>query len=1111
MITKHYSALLALFTAIVITTSSVLPGFAAGLAHEPAAPVRQAEQPPASKGKIVVGSRDFTEQLVLGQVLIQVLRDAGYEVEDKTGLGGTNSAHLAIETGEVDIIWDYTGTILSESHGIPAPALPTDKDIAFQMVSGLDKRHHNLIWMTPTAFNDTYTLMMRTEEVHSDLQTIEDLATYMNANDAPLKLCVENEFYSRGDGLFSLQEHYGFAFKEENIELMAYGQLYEGLRNGLCDVAEGFSTDGRISAWNLRNLTDSKQFFPAYNASPIVRAALLDEHPELNDLLDRLGPLLDNATIAQLNAQVDIGADGVQGSGDEQPITEVVATFLRSQRLIKLPEISVAAADATEGHHVILGQMLLLLLENAGYHVVDKTDLGSSNVVRQAMLNGEVDLYMESVATALSAFNGLPVAALPTDRERAYLLAKALDKAHNIVWLKPLAYNESFAVAIQDALGEQGVEDLTQLAQYVSDNVGPLTVCMDNDFYARTTDGLPALEEIYGFELSQDSIRLMDVNQIYAEFANGDCDAAVVSTLDAATRNYTVLADPLHFFLAFDTAPVVRGEALAQNVELEALLNNLVDRIDNDALSQMDQAVELGADGIADSGDEAAPVDVARDFLLANDLLVAATEASVPTAAESPTLASNQADNATATPTPDATLPAVDGPQLAQDNPELSTESEPSTAEAAPVEAGTAADEPSPIIVGSMADTEQQLLGEMLVLMLKDAGYPVLDKTGVGTSPDLRSQLEAGEIDLYPEFTGAALSLYHNIPANALPTNADSAYELVKSLDEPSDIIWLRKAAFDSAYALLVREDLAVEGVSTIADLATYLATVNADLTICVEADLIDKPDDGGLAGLSALYGFTFKPENILVTTLEEGYAALRDGDCDVAELLHTDGRVQAWNFFVLEDTLGAFPSYAPAPVMRRAVLEQYPELETYLGALSDHLNTNTITALNAQVDLGADGELATGDEEDVSTVAESFLCAQGLITQCPESAEVEMAAPEATATILGPVPPVTATNPVAPLPTPTVTPEPLPAPVVIEVTTPETYGVNARASASTEAEVVAVLPRASVVQAVGRTTDSSWLQILLPDNEPAWVFTAAVLTQPEKVAQLPVVIPPLP
>lgn len=323
------------------------------------------------------------------------------------------------------------------------------------------------------------------------------------------------------------------------------------------------------------------------------------------------------------------------------------------------------------------------------------------------------------------------------------------------------------------------------------------------------------------------------------------------------------------------------------------------------------------------------------------------------------------------------------------------------------------------------------------------------------------------------------------------------------------------------------------------------------------------------------------------VTTmpLDEIYDALRSGQCDVGEVLRTDGRVAAWDFSIVADDLGAFPNFTPAPIARRDLLTTYPELEAYLGQLGPILEPAVMTGLNAAVDLGQDGEPATGDEAAVADVAQRFLCEHQLITTCVDgflvedspTVPVEMASATDVAPFAALIPMTSTadllatsngaeaadsadadaaaiddgvpaegentgaiTETVAPdttvpetivaetpvtetVVTRTLVPETAatdtlvtgtgttdtngrnsPADVVT-VTTPDTFGVNARAAASPAAEIVAILPRNTVVEAVGRTADSSWLQIVLADGRLAWVFAAAILTSSETIQQLPV------
>jgi len=1073
---------------------------------------------------IKVGSKEFNEQLLLGKMMVILLRESGYAVEDLTGYGGTTALREAVEAGEIDLYPEYTGTATSVHHRIPTSALPTDAERTYMLAKTLDAAQ-GLIWLDPAPLNNTYTLLVQQTLVDEGIRTIEDLAAYMNTNDAPLTLCVESEFYARPDGLPGLQALYGFAFKDENILLLEASETYAKLRSGECDVAEGFATDGRIEAWDFTALEDTLAFFPFSNPTPVIRAEVLERYPALTELLKGLSKLLDGPTMSALNARVDIGADGELNSGDEESVEAVAYSFLRANRLVPLPPIAVSTINMDEGYQQAISQMIMLLLADAGYRVVDKSDLGGGLLVRQALLDGDVDIYVESVASVLTDYNNLPLSALPTGRERAYMLAQTLDRPLAITWLDPLPYSEAYGLVAQPAVSDLGITDIAALAEYMNANDAPLSICMGNDFYASEQRGILALEALYGFEFKPENILLMDEADLRTAFTAGECDLAALM-LDAGQSDLTVLGDPQSFFFVLDSAPVIRDEVLAQNPDLAALLNRLVAALDEGSAAAITLAIRVGPDELPASGDELTPAAAALEFLqnaglidaeqsldrLLPSLVTADEQAPAPTPA---TLAPALPTPTTAaTPTPAATPPddGAVGSSTGEDGEAATPPALPESPSLSQNPPGAVSD--VGIRVGSMADAEQLLLGQMLVAMLRSRGYGVIDQTGVGTSPDLRSLLEQGELDLYPEFTGVALLLYHNIPQAALPTDAERAYELIKNLDRSFNITWIRKAAFDGAYGLAVGAGLVAKGVRTLEDLGQLLVTDGSDLVLCVEPGFLDDLATGG-QNLASLYNITFPTANTQLLPQAEIYAGLRSGACDVGEVVRTDGRIDAWNLYVLEDTLGAFPNYTPAPVIRNAVLTEYPELEPYLEELGPLLNTAVMTALNAQITLGPDGEPATGDEVAAAQVASNFLCDNGLITDCGDAPAVASAVATepltTTVTVTDSAVP-TATNlvPVAALIP--IQPEAITAVVTpassttITVSTPNNFGVNARATANTNATVVAVLPSNSILQATGRTADNVWLQIVLPDGQPAWVFTAAVLTRPENVVQLPIV-----
>jgi hypothetical protein len=266
-----------------------------------------------------------------------------------------------------------------------------------------------------------------------------------------------------------------------------------------------------------------------------------------------------------------------------------------------------------------------------------------------------------------------------------------------------------------------------------------------------------------------------------------------------------------------------------------------------------------------------------------------------------------------------------------------------------------------------------------------------------------------------------------------------------------------------------------------------------APFKLCADEAFVDN----SLEQLEKRYDFHIDAENWVITVAESVYAGLRDGACDVAVGVATDGRISAWHLFALEDDLAFFASDTPAPVVRQAVLEEYPEVEPLLNRLGGTLSNASMSQLLALIDLGPDGEPASADEMAVREVAALFLCQQGLITQC---AAINRAA-------LPLVPGATLSAETTTTSSSSADAGSASAPSVrVIISTPTTNAVNARQAPSTQANILGLLPANTLVPAIGRTLDNAWLHIVLPDGALAWVFTNAVIARSEAVAQLPVV-----
>lgn len=273
---------------------------------------------------IKIGSKEFTEQLLLGKISVLALKDAGFKVEDKTGVAGSDKVRLALENGDFDLYWEYTGTawISLLQHEEPI----TDSQEAYEKVRDEDAEN-DLVWLKYATLNNTYTLMMRREHAEElGIKTISDLAEYINENPGELTTAIDHEFSVRPDGYPGVQSHYGFEQNTDEIKIMDLGIMYKTLRDGQVDVAMGFATDGRIKALDLVNLEDDKDFFPVYNGAPVVRKDALEKNPEIKDILEKISPLLDTETITKLNYEVDI---------NERDPEEVAKEWLKSVGLIE--------------------------------------------------------------------------------------------------------------------------------------------------------------------------------------------------------------------------------------------------------------------------------------------------------------------------------------------------------------------------------------------------------------------------------------------------------------------------------------------------------------------------------------------------------------------------------------------------------------------------------------------------------------------------------------------------------------------------------------------------------------------------------------------------------
>ncbi|MEZ4866814.1 MAG: glycine betaine ABC transporter substrate-binding protein [Caldilineaceae bacterium] len=899
LVTLRNRSIILIITVLVV---ALLPTYTV---QSQAAPQSQPTAQP-----IVVGSKEFTESILVGKMWVYLLREGGFEVEDQTGYGGTTALREALEQGEVDLYPESSGTALVLFHELPPASLPGEPERSYQLASTLDAAQ-GIVWLEPNHTQDGFGVYVNGDLAAAGVKTIEDLSDRVRRNGDDITACVWEEVYGReADGLVGLEATYDFAFKEDNLIITDLDGAFDGLHNGQCQVTIASLSDGRIAAWGAKLLDDPLGFFPTYVSAPTVRQEILDAHPDIAELLNKLAPYVTREAIRSLDMRIDLGADGEEASGDEEDIDAVVQDFLRSVGLMKLPKIVVGSKEYTES--ILLGKMWVHLLQDAGYEVDDQTGYGGTTAIRAALEKGELDMYPEFSGTALVVYHKLPPSSLPAEQERSFALAKTLDAAQGIMWLAPNRYVNGFAVMVNDDLAAQGIATLDDLAELVNADANAITACVWDEVYGRVDDGLVAMEAAYDFTFAEDNVIIGDLDGVFSGLHDGQCQVAIASLSDGrvAAWGFNVLSDPRGFFPTYVSAPIVRKAILDANPAIADILNQLAPFLTQEAISQLNARVDIGADGVLDSGDEEDVDTVAQDFLRSKRLVK---------------------------------LP--------------------------------------PLTVASKTGTEQLILGQMLVLLLENAGYEVNNQVGMGDSPTVHKAIENDEIDLYPESTTAALVGSHNLPVTALPTDSKRSYTLVKNLDERRGLIWLANQDYGSSYALLVRDDLWNADVQSIDALAAYTATTESELSICVATDLFGGALDGP-AILESGYKVTFAPENIKFMALDAVYQALRSETCTIATGDSTDGRVAVWGFHALTDTRKLFPVNNMALVVRQAVLQSNPDLADLLNDLTARLDEETVRGLNAQVDLGPDGEFHTGDEPTPQGIAETFLKDAGLLVQ---------------------------------------------------------------------------------------------------------------------------------
>lgn len=268
--------------------------------------------------EVKVGSKEFDEQLVLGQLTLKMMCAAGADAVDETNTKGSTQAREKLIDGGSDVYWDYTGTGWINYLQNDKPI--NDAQEQYEAVAKQDLAENGLVWGPLAPFNNTYAFGTSSDFAEeNDLTTHSDMADYLAENPDGV-VCTEPEFAARPDGYPGFAKAYGITEGEQKN--LGLGVIYTQIDQGNCDFGEIFTTDGRISALDLTVLEDDKSFFPLYNGAPIVREDTDKEHPEVLEVLAPLAETLTTEKIGEMNTRVSSDGESPELVAEEFLVEE---------------------------------------------------------------------------------------------------------------------------------------------------------------------------------------------------------------------------------------------------------------------------------------------------------------------------------------------------------------------------------------------------------------------------------------------------------------------------------------------------------------------------------------------------------------------------------------------------------------------------------------------------------------------------------------------------------------------------------------------------------------------------------------------------------------------